>query len=117
LVLLVDDEDVVRASTADMLMELGYSVEEAPSAEAALALLNDGIKPNLLVTDHLMPGMNGLELVWAIREHCPDLPALIVSGYAEADGLAPDMPRLTKPFRRSELAEKLGELRMAAAAN
>jgi CheY-like chemotaxis protein len=115
LALLVDDEDIVRASTADMLADLGYSVEEAASAEAALALVNNGVTPDLLVTDHLMPGMSGVDLIWAIRDRCPNLPALIVSGYADAEGIAPDLPRLTKPFRLNELAEKLGELRVGAA--
>ena len=110
--LLVDDEDMVRASTADMLMDLGYGIEEAASAEAALTLLNAGMKPDLLITDHLMPGMTGVELVRAVREKYPDLPALIVSGYAEVDGIAPDLPRLTKPFRRGELAEKLSKLKI-----
>jgi CheY-like chemotaxis protein len=109
-VLLVDDEDAVRASTADMLIDLGYRVEEAVSAEAALALLNAGTRPDLLITDHLMPGMTGVELVRAVRERYPDVLALIVSGYAEVEGIAPDLPRLTKPFRRSELAEKLSKL-------
>ncbi len=108
---LVDDEDLVRASTADMLADLGYRVEEAASAEAALLLIQAGAKPDLLVTDHLMPGMTGVDLVRAVREKYPDLPALLVSGYAEAEGIAPDLPRLTKPFRRGELAEKLARLR------
>lgn len=110
LALLVDDEDLVRASTADMLAELGYQVKEAASAEAALALVSEGLNPDLLVTDHLMPGMTGVDLVRAVQESRPELPALIVSGYAEAEGIAPEIPRLTKPFRRGELAEKLGEL-------
>jgi CheY-like chemotaxis protein len=110
LALLVDDEDAVRASTADMLLDLGYRVEEAASAEAALALLNADTKPDLLITDHLMPGMTGVELVRAVREKYPELPVLLVSGYAEVEGIAPDLPRLTKPFRRSELAEKLSKL-------
>lgn len=108
--LLVDDEDLVRASTADMLLDFGYRVEEAKSGEAALALVRNGARPDLLVSDHLMPGMTGVDLVRAAREIHPELPVLIVSGYAEADDIAPDLPRLTKPFRRSELAAKLAEL-------
>jgi len=104
LALLVDDEEVVRASTADMLEELGYRVQEASSAEAALLLVAGGARPDLLVTDHLMPGMTGVDLVRALKERLPDLPVLIVSGYADAEGIAPDLPRLTKPFRSAELA-------------
>jgi len=61
-VLLVDDEDLVRESTADMLGEIGYRVVEATSAEEALALIDDGLAFDLLVTDHLMPGMSGVDL-------------------------------------------------------
>ena len=111
--LLVDDEDLVRMSTADMLMDLGYEVAEACSAEEALRLLDGGLAPDLLVTDHLMPGMSGAELARQVRSRSPDLPVLIVSGYAQVDGIAPDLPRLTKPFRNAELAQSLAAL-MAA---
>jgi CheY-like chemotaxis protein len=110
--LLVDDEDLVRASTADMLISLGYRVGEAASGGAALMMLHAGAKPDVLITDHLMPGMTGVELVRKVREKHPDLPALIVSGYTEAEEIAPDLPRLIKPFRRGELAEKLGGLKI-----
>lgn len=109
-VLLVDDEELVRMSTADMLADLGYDVIEANSAEHALRLLDEGAAPNLVVTDHLMPGMNGAELALAVRVRKPGVPILIVSGYAEAEGIAPDLPRLTKPFRNAELAESLASL-------
>jgi CheY-like chemotaxis protein/two-component sensor histidine kinase len=105
--LLVDDEELVRMSTADMLNDLGYDVVEAKSAEEALHLIDAGVAPTILVTDHLMPGMNGEELARSLRTRMPDLPVLIVSGYAEAEGIAPDLPRLTKPFRNAELAHRL----------
>jgi CheY-like chemotaxis protein len=105
--LLVDDEELVRVSTAAMLSDLGYDVVEAGSASEALELLAKGTQPTLLVTDHLMPRMNGAELVSAIKEVRPDLPMLIVSGYAEVEGIDPSVPRLTKPFRRDELAAQL----------
>lgn len=102
--LVVDDEALVRASTADMLAELGYAVLEAASAEEALGLIAAGETIDLLVTDHLMPGMTGVDLVREVRSRRPDLPVLIVSGYADADQIAPDLPRLSKPFRQPELA-------------
>jgi CheY-like chemotaxis protein len=111
--LLVDDEELVRESTADMLEDLGYEVVEAASAEEALRLIADGLKPDVLVTDHLMPGMNGTELVNILRADLPGTPVLIVSGYAEVDGIAPEVPRLVKPFRSSDLATSLGELTSA----
>jgi CheY-like chemotaxis protein len=109
-VLLVDDEDLVRGSTADMLAELGYAVTEAGSAEEALRLVNGGLEPDLLITDHLMPGMSGTDLAHELRARSRDLPVLLVSGYAEAEGVAPDLVRLVKPFRQADLAAKLREL-------
>ena len=108
--LLVDDEDLVRMSTADMLTDLGYEVVEANSAEDALRLIQDGIQPDLLVTDHLMSGISGAELARHLKARRPALPVLIVSGYAETDGIAPDLPRLTKPFRNAELVANLASL-------
>ena len=105
--LLVDDEVLVRESTANMLAELGFRVVEAGSAEEALQHLK-GKKPlDLLVTDHLMPGMSGAELAREVRQQRPELPILVVSGYAEVEGIAPDLPRLSKPFRNAELAGKV----------
>ncbi len=108
-VLLVDDEDLVRMSTSDMLTDMGFEVIEVSSAEQALTLLDaDGV--DLVITDHLMPGMSGAELAREVRERSLDLPVLIVSGYAEIEGIAPHFPRLTKPFRQSELAEIISGL-------
>jgi CheY-like chemotaxis protein len=108
--LLVDDEDLVRMSTADMLMDLGYKVLEAQSAEEALRMVREGLHPDLVVTDHLMPGMSGVDLARDLRARWPKVPVLIVSGYAELEGLAPGFPRLTKPFRSAELASSLTAL-------
>jgi CheY-like chemotaxis protein len=102
-VLLVDDEEIVRASTADMLMDLGYEVVEAESAESALRELRAGLNVDLLVTDHLMPGMNGTDLAREVRSRWPGRPVLLISGFAEAEGVAPDLPRPYQavPARRS----------------
>lgn len=108
--LLVDDEPLVRTSTADMLGELGLAVVEASSAEEALALLDRGLRPTLVVTDHMMPGRSGSELAADLRGRWPDLPVLLVSGYADVAGVDPDLPRLTKPFRQADLAARIAEL-------
>ena len=108
--LLVDDEELVRMSTADMLGELGYQVMEAASGEEALRLVEEGRLFDLLVTDHLMPGMNGADLASAVRSRRPGVRVLVVSGYAESEGIDPNLPRLTKPFRRDELAGSLAQL-------
>jgi PAS domain S-box-containing protein len=109
-VLLVDDEELVRASTADMLSELGYEVTEVASAEEALRLIGNGLGPDVVVTDHLMPGLTGTDFARLLKEREPAAKVLVISGYAEDEGVAPDLPRLTKPFRQAELAESLAKL-------
>ena len=109
-VLLVDDEAYVRASTADMLIELGFEVVEAGSAEDAIDRLSAGLSPDLVVTDHLMPGRSGSDLAMEVRGRWPHLPVLLMSGYAETDGVAPDLARLVKPFRQADLAAYVAEL-------
>ena len=105
--LLVDDEDLVRMTTADMLMDLGYVVVEANSAEEAVRVIDRAQPTDIIVTDHLMPGMTGTELARHVQSVRPELPVLLVSGYAEAEGVDADRPRLTKPFRKDELAATL----------
>jgi CheY-like chemotaxis protein len=95
---------------ADMLQELGYSVVEANSAIEAQALLESGEAIDFIVTDHLMPGMTGAELARTVRQSRPELRILLVSGYADFDGIASDLPRLSKPFRQAELAKALDDL-------
>ncbi|MGT2513200.1 ATP-binding protein [Sphingomonas panni] len=101
--LLIDDEDLVRMSTAHMLADLSYNVVEAASAEEALRLIDNGLIPDVLITDHLMPGMSGADLARRLKHSHPALPVLIVSGYADESGIDADIPRLTKPFRNAEL--------------
>jgi PAS domain S-box-containing protein len=114
-VLLVDDEEAVRLSTADMLAELGYEVLEASSAEEGLAIVRSGANLDLVLSDHLMPGMTGAALARAIQALRPNMPILIISGYAESEGIELDLPRLTKPFRRDELSASLASLIGASA--
>jgi CheY-like chemotaxis protein len=97
-------------STADMLVDLGYDVVEAISGEEALRLIDEGLQPDLVVTDHLMPGMTGVDLAKALRISRPGISLLIVSGYAEGDGIDASFARLTKPFRNAELTASLAAL-------
>jgi CheY-like chemotaxis protein len=110
-VLLVDDEEIVRHATAEMLRDLGYLVEEASSAAQALAALRSGKQTEVLVTDYLMPGMTGAGLIAELRAAGEQMPVLLITGYAPAGGDVPaDVPRLAKPFRQADLAAKVDEL-------
>lgn len=108
--LLVDDEDLVRATTADMLVELGFEVVEAHSGADALDQLRRRGSVDVLITDHLMPHMTGVQLANAVAMDHPALPVLIVSGYSDAIGIDAELPRLEKPFRQAELASRLASL-------
>ena|GEM_PF-96979 len=108
--LLVDDEDLVRESAAQMLSDLGFEVKATTSATEAQSLIDEGIEPDLLITDHLMPGMTGTELARSVLRQLPGTEVLIMSGYADAKGIDPDLPRLTKPFRQADLAAALRQL-------
>jgi nitrogen-specific signal transduction histidine kinase/CheY-like chemotaxis protein len=108
--LLVDDEALVRESIADMLGELGFAVTEASSASQALAFLRQSEAVDVVITDHLMPHMTGVELGRAIGREWPGLPVLLVSGYSDDHGLDAALPRLEKPFRHADLAARLESL-------
>ncbi len=103
-VLVVDDDDAVRTVTAGLLRELGYETMEAGDGPAALALLDGGAEPDLMVVDYAMPGGNGLEVARAVCARRPGLPVILVTGYAEPDIDAGDIPVLRKPFDEAALA-------------
>ena len=109
-VMLVDDEAIVRMSTADMLAEMGYRITEAGSAEEAMTLLENGAVIDVLITDHMMPGMAGVDLARLVREKWPQTEVLIVTGFAETGHITSDLPSLTKPFRHSDLAASIARL-------
>ena len=92
-----------------MLTELDYEVVEVSSAEEALDLLANGRQFDVVITDHLMPGMSGAALAYEVRSRWPLIRTVIMSGYALAEGIGPDLLTLSKPFRQSELAEILAE--------
>jgi CheY-like chemotaxis protein len=114
IVLLVDDEPHIRAITAEMLSELGCHVHEAGSPGAALAAVQAGLKPDILVTDHPMPGMTGVELATAVRALLPSTRALVVSGFANVENLDPSLHRLSKLSVQKDLANALANLTCAS---
>ncbi|GAB3509874.1 response regulator [Pseudoxanthomonas daejeonensis] len=102
--LVVDDDPGVRMCTADVLVDMGYEVVEAESAEEALRALDRGVAPALMVTDHLMPGMTGSALAREVRARHPQTPVIVVSGYTDVE-LDPGLVLLGKPFRLKELRD------------
>ncbi|NNM75577.1 response regulator [Sphingomonas sp. ID1715] len=107
--LLVDDEDLVRAGTAEMLRDLGHVVHEASGGAQALAKLGPDHKFDAVVTDYMMPQMNGVELAGRIAARDPGLPLLVVTGYAGGN-LDVGLPQLAKPFRQADIAAAIERL-------
>jgi CheY-like chemotaxis protein len=108
-VLVIDDDPDVRQFLCASLDGLGYQVVEAADGAAGLILL-DARRPDLLVVDFAMPGMNGAEVATAARARRPDLPIIVASGYADTEALdaaivGPAARMLHKPFSLAELAQ------------
>ncbi|MDP9164275.1 MAG: response regulator [Pseudomonadota bacterium] len=101
-ILLVDDHPDVRRTTAAMLEELGHRVTEAQGGHDALALLDVADRPcDLIVTDYAMPRLSGTDLLREARTRRAGVPALIITGYADADAIGErpdDVGILAKPF-------------------
>ncbi|MBA4750972.1 MAG: response regulator [Sphingopyxis sp.] len=107
IILIVDDEEAVRDSTAAILEDMGHEVTQAASGEQALREIRS--RPfDLVITDYLMPGMTGLELAAEARKVRADLPLLMITGFADlAQSPSIQVDRLPKPFRASELAHAI----------
>ena len=110
-ILLVDDEDLVRTGTAELLADLGYEVLQASSGAEALRMLRSGMEVDLLVTDFLMPGMNGVALIEHAMALAKGLKVLLVTGYSTiAEGQGAHIPRLGKPYRQADLSRRVADL-------
>ena len=113
-ILVVEDEDMVRTVAERALVRQGYTVVTAADGEDGLARLRDSGPFDLVVSDVVMPVMDGPAMARTIRAEAPDLPVLFMSGYAEAQLRneidIPGMHFLAKPFSVSEIASKVREV-------
>jgi signal transduction histidine kinase/ActR/RegA family two-component response regulator len=108
-ILLVDDDSAVREVTASILEETGYVVLKVGSGGAALDLLDQHTKIDLVLLDFAMPGMSGVELARQIQQKFPTLPILFVTGYADKTELEDvgEERIIRKPFIDDELTTKV----------
>jgi signal transduction histidine kinase/ActR/RegA family two-component response regulator len=108
-ILVVDDDDTVRALAKEMLEEMGHEVIEAASGRSALEFLKEGSQCDLLLVDFAMPLMNGSECATEARKVCPGISILFMTGYADNDALKRwselGVHTLDKPFQYADLAE------------
>ncbi|HXC54779.1 MAG TPA: ATP-binding protein [Rhizomicrobium sp.] len=121
-ILLVEDEEAVRSFAARALKMRGYSVLEASGGEEALEIVRSHRSPiDLLITDVVMPNMDGPTLVRAVKRLKPEMAVIFMSGYAEEafrrnDEKAEDLHFLPKPFGLKQLAAKVKEVLSGAPA-
>jgi len=112
-ILVVEDDEQVRATVVEMLSDLGYRVLKADSADAALAIVESGLPIDLLFTDVVMPGtLRSPELARRARERLPEIAVLFTSGYTQnaimhAGRLDSGVELLSKPYTREQLARKV----------
>ncbi len=111
-VLVVEDDDEVRATVVEMLGDLGYRVLKAVDAQSALSVIESGIPIDMLFTDVVMPGtLKSPELARKAKERLPELAVLFTSGYTEnsivhGGRLDAGVELLSKPYTREALARK-----------
>jgi PAS domain S-box-containing protein len=115
IVLVVEDEPVVRSVILEMLQDHGYRTLEAVDGPSGLRILSQGERVDLLVTDIGLPGMNGRELADYARELRPDLRILFITGYAENTAMAggfllPGMDMITKPFDGDKFLQRVRDM-------
>jgi PAS domain S-box-containing protein len=120
IVLIVEDDPEMRNLACNLLSNLGYAVLEAKDGPEACAILERGEKIDLLFTDVVLPkGMSGADLAKEAQRLYPDLKVLYTSGYTAnvlpLDGTDEGIHLISKPYRKSQLAEKLREVMEASA--
>jgi signal transduction histidine kinase/CheY-like chemotaxis protein len=109
-ILVVDDDELVLQSAVALLDDMGFSVIAAHSGADALRALEQTPVVDLVLTDHAMPGMTGLQLAGTIARTRPELPVILATGYAQLDGDVPaNVRRLAKPFRRVDLENAIAQ--------
>jgi signal transduction histidine kinase/FixJ family two-component response regulator len=110
-ILVVDDDALVAMSMTDMLEDLGHKVIGVNSGKQALEILESHQTFDLMITDHAMPGMTGVELAKIARGKRPDMPILLATGYADLPhGQNSNLPRLSKPYHQAQLQAEVEKL-------
>ena len=105
-VVVVDDDNLVLTNMAAMLEDLGHRVFEASSGRQALEILHRESTIDLVITDHAMPQMTGLQLIQQVGVEWPAMPVILATGYAELPpDAAPNLPKLAKPFFQHDLMQ------------
>ncbi len=114
-IFVVDDAEGIRSYMTSLLEAQGYAVDTAEGGRSALRLLAQGVAPDLVILDIMMPSPDGLETLVSIKEKYPDLPVVMLSVIGKADAIVQAMKLgasdyLNKPFDEDELKRVIGRL-------
>lgn len=115
LILVVDDEEALRALASEMLAYLGFSVETAASGEEAVERFHRGPAPDLVILDVIMPGIGGIEAFRRILKSAPTQKVLIATGFADRNAMEELAAQgasgfIQKPYRLETLADRIRSL-------
>jgi len=114
-VLVVDDEELVRYVTQELLACLGYDTAVASTGEEAVERIRAGFRPDLVLMDIVMPGMGGIEAFRRLRQIAPGLKVLLSSGFTDPQATAALLNEglsgvITKPYRMENLSARVREV-------
>jgi len=114
-VLVVDDEELVRYVTQELLTCLGYDSVAASNGEEAVEKIRAGLRPDLVLLDIVMPGMGGIEAFRSIRTLVPSIPVLLSSGFTDPQAAAALLNEglngiISKPYRMESLSARIREV-------
>jgi DNA-binding NtrC family response regulator len=107
-ILLVDDDSEVLETLEETLKRAGYDIIPKPDAESALAVIREGVKIDLVITDQHLPGMKGTDLVAALKKAAPTLPVIMLTAYGSVESYIHSMTGgvfeyIHKPVQAEEL--------------
>lgn len=117
-ILVIDDDAAVRKTICDGLHDFGYMVWDAENGECAMSKIDNGARPDMVITDIIMPDKSGIQTIMEIRNRYPDIKILAISGGGNARNVDYlDVARklgahaiMHKPIRMKELEEMVGEM-------
>lgn len=116
IILLIDDEEIIRMTSGEILNELGYDVLSAENGDTGLSILKEkNNSVSLVILDMSMPGKSGLEIYREIKEFMPSMKVLLTSGYKEEEKVEKMLEEandgfIQKPYTIDELSNRLSEM-------
>jgi CheY-like chemotaxis protein len=104
-ILLVDDDNDMRKALAVILRDCGYEVTEADDGYKAATLIREGMRPDLILLDLMMPVMDGREFIRTLRNGSTKIPIVVITAFSEKDAIEGTVATIHKPFNLTKILE------------